>query len=424
MRSANLGFLVLLCMSGLPGLAAQGSAKSLATRASDKLLEDPYTKGEAAAMKKAGYVAIGKMPWGDDHDSLDIQKALPTVPLRFIETEHFRVCSALGAMPWPKKSVRRRSLEKELKDLKARIPNLKYRRGKPVDPWVRAHLFAARLERVYANLCQHLKVDADSFDREKILAAHQQNKTEGKPQFAEGPHFGMRGKFLVLLLNKHGNLVRYARRARMPNPGVDLPQTHFFFGQGSLLCGTYTELEEGLLKNDHALHCHTIFLASQCMAWGFMGFQFRPPAWLVQGLAMGEVHRVDPRQHSFRKLREGQLKEQIDGRWARHVRSLVKKKAVRPLGELWQDFGTENFGVLDLMCIWSRVDYLIQAEPDKFRAFFQHLKRRIPVAPNTVPTKAEICAQQLQALKSAFGTDPAGFDAGWSDFVLKNYPRR
>ena len=61
-------FLPLLLPLLLPG--------SLLAQADEAWRQDPYTKADPAAMKKAGYTSFGPFTWGDDHDSRLIHKML------------------------------------------------------------------------------------------------------------------------------------------------------------------------------------------------------------------------------------------------------------------------------------------------------------------------------------------------------------
>ena len=72
---------------------AQSSASEDKDEAFEKV--DPYTKGDAAAMEKAGYQSFGPFLFAECIKTQDIEAALGNVQLLWVETEHFKRCSTL-----------------------------------------------------------------------------------------------------------------------------------------------------------------------------------------------------------------------------------------------------------------------------------------------------------------------------------------
>ncbi len=115
-------------------------------------LEDPWTKGDAAALEKLGYVHVGPMPWGDGHGTERIGEILGEERFRFVETAHFKLGSALPPLRMPRDKDAHRKLVEELTRLEEKLPDLHARRVRVLDPWLRTHLFAQRLEELYAQI--------------------------------------------------------------------------------------------------------------------------------------------------------------------------------------------------------------------------------------------------------------------------------
>ena len=76
---------------------------------------------------------------------------------------------------------------------------------------------------------------------------------------------------------------------------------------------------------------------------------------------------------------------------------------------------------LEHMMAWSRVDYLMNVVPDGFAAWFDAVKT--PFA-GAGPSAEQMRARQLAALKDAWDLEPATFDAAWSAWAEKFYPRK
>ncbi|MEE2886906.1 MAG: hypothetical protein VX951_05695, partial [Planctomycetota bacterium] len=147
--------------------------------------KDPYTKGDPAVMRKLGYASFGPIPWGDDHDSRKIHDMMPEAKILWLETAHFRIGSSLGALKMPKSSVARRRLLAEIKLLAKKLPGVK---SKPrvLSRWLRLHMYADRLERLYADWQSILGVTDRDFPK-----ADAPPPANARDYMGRGPHLGM-----------------------------------------------------------------------------------------------------------------------------------------------------------------------------------------------------------------------------------------
>ncbi|MCA8956002.1 MAG: hypothetical protein KDC87_08005 [Planctomycetes bacterium] len=378
---------------------------------------DPYTQGDEALMKQAGYVSFGPFQFGDDHGTGDMRKMMPETKLLFVETKHFKIASALPAYKMPKDSKARRELVKELGELKKILPKVNTR-VRALDRWLRLHLLAFRAEQQYAAVQKVLGVTDADFPAKEIRFGQ---KFRGEYR-GEGPYLGMTAKFTVLITDKDSDLGRYARKighTPIPNEGIGF----YFTKIGSYFVGAPTTLKDGLLTVDHALHCYLVYAITLQLLDGYKGYRFRMPRWVVEGIALWFNHALDPREHHFCTMKGGLPSKQFDHRWAQHVRGLVKNGAAPPLRETMKHFSTGGMEFIDLMCCWSRIDYLLAKRPKELADFMRRAKDPIDPGTGKIASPERVLKQQSDAFRSAFGYDPDAFDRAWSAYVLKSYPR-
>ncbi len=427
----------ICCLCSLLALLALAPAQRTTKFKRNYWVKDPYTQNDPAVMKKAGYVTYGPFSWGDDHDTSDIQKMLPHLKILFVETAHFKIGSALGTYKLPKGRDKKRALEKkilkeELERLKKIMPKVRPA-AKTLDPWLRLHLYAQRLEETYAEFCTRIQVKDEDFPKtaskriSRVGAKKPLDKQtpEGK-YMGQGPYLGMRGKFVVLLMSKGGDLNRYVARAKSGSKvsGAPMPQRHYFTKAGSLFFGTACQCAEGGLYNDHALHCHVIFNTVQSLVDGYKSFFFSLPVWNREGLSHWFLLRIDPTEYCFTGIKGRSNKQRYGSKWNVRIKKRLKHNDFTPASMLMKYMKFEELTFGDHMAIWSRMDFLQTLGPEKFAKYMGAIKDKIEVASGMQPTDEVIHARQEKALKVAFGFDYAGFDAAWKAYVLKTYPSK
>jgi hypothetical protein len=149
---------------------------------------DPYTRAEPELMTAAGVLAYGPFVWAGTVRTDDVDRVLGEHRIRWLETAHFRIGSTLATADPPADAGARRLLNAELAGMRKRHGKYPDRASK-LDPWLRVHLCAQRLEMLYAELAQ--------------LVGHDEQS---------GTHLGQQGKFPVLLLQKQSDAARYFDR--------------------------------------------------------------------------------------------------------------------------------------------------------------------------------------------------------------------
>jgi hypothetical protein len=378
-----------------------------------KVPPDPYTQGDAALLQKAGYVSLGPFPFGAGHSSLQVAELLGTEPLIWIETAHFRIGCALSGTPlrvdgdWRDAWVQR--LKPELKRLAAKLPRVKPD-ARDLDPWLRAHLIAQRLEDLYAEVLANFGATDDSFPKEP------DDPTDASAFRGLGPYLGMREKFTVLLLQKASSHARYTR-AYQKNE-IQEP-IRFHDGEfGSMYWGASEETAEGLFRSDYALHSHLFFNVAHNLYTGYRAFGHELPPWLVTGLAHWHSRRVSPRFPTYdRKDDTDRDQRSAFWEWEKRVPGLLKNNAFEPVENLLARTTAGTFGIEQHIQSWSLADFLMAKHKAKAMQFVHALKDPFHQRQRAA-TPAELQTRQLEALQQQLGWTPQQLETAWREAVV------
>ena len=400
------------------GVLGQGAFAQKASK-EDAWKKDPYTQGEPAAMKKMGYVSFGPLVWGDDHDSRKIHDMMPEAKILWLETAHFRIGSSLQAFKLPKSSKARRRILLEVKELAKRLPRVKSK-PRSISPWLRLHLYAARLERIYSQWQSLLAVSDSNFPS----ASNPLPRTSPK-YMGRGPYLGMPDKFSVLLLKKASNLTRYAVKNGQAMPKEPTPICVNFLERGSILFGTCSEIIHHSLDPDHRLHSHIIFNTSLLMIRGFKDYTHIIPAWIREGAANYIVRKHDPDTHDFSGMKNWNKSKAYPKEWHIYARRFAKNGLGSPSRKLCLLSDPSEMTFNEHICAWSIVDFLSQLDQGKqFAQFVARLKAPMPALPGKLPSYDTILAAQETALKDVFGFTYESLDTAWKQYAIRTYPRR
>jgi len=359
---------------------------------------DPYTEGEPERVARAGYAALGAFEWSGGAPTSRVEAILGVGPLRWIETEHFRIGSALPAYDVP--NADEESVRAELKALRERLPGLSSRR-EDLDPWLRAHLFAARLEAHYDQVCALLGVS------DQDVAAERGPRGE-QADMGSGPYLGMRHKYDVLLLETQASLARYGE-AFLHVRGLE-GAYRSVHPDGGLVFVTAVEVVPGL-ERDRALHAHVAFHVTGMLLDGYRSFRHEAPLWWAEGIAQRLARPIatDPVCSTMPMRRAGTA----DGEdWASRLRRRVRNGFTPSISEMFTWEPTRACSEAELMAMWSRVDYLIARDEEAFAHLAFLLKDPSPHA-----------RMQDEALLEAYGLTPPEFDEAWALWVRRTYPR-
>jgi hypothetical protein len=382
----------------------------------DTALEDPWTEDDPAALERLGYVRVGSMPWGDGHDTGRIEEVLGEDRYRWVETAHFRIGSALPPMRMPREKDARRLLADELEQLAERLDAARVARVKVVDPWLRTHLFAQRLEGLYGEIQALLGVTDEDFPGPDAPFFRNEVPADQK-WMGRGPFLGVKGKFLVLLCKKEADCARYLR-AFTTSPG-DTPGRWYFQNTDAFVFATAVEFHEGVYGDDRRLHSHVVFNVTHNLLDAFKGYSYNGPIWWKEGLAHRLRREVWQEHNEFTAIDEDSQRAYGTYEWARIVKQRSGFGLVRPFEELLEPTSCEKFTLVDHMACWSRVGFLLDTRGEPAFARFVDAVQGLVDTQGMPPSAEALLAAQREALKAAFDAEAAALDAEWQAWVKK-----
>lgn len=400
-------FLLLLVLGG--PVVAQGEVKPFPK-------VDPYTKDDPGAKEKAGYASFGPFRFGDDHTTTQIETTLGGIPLIWVETEHFKLGSGLPEYALTGDAAENKKLKAELERLAQRLPDVKVK-VKKLDPWLRLHLFAQRLEDLYGQFLTRFRLEESAFP----TTSPDPSKRSVGAYMGEGRYLGMPAKFTVLLFEKKSTVGRYASVYLGKQLGA--PTRWVFSTIGSFLFLSAQEFLEGEYQNDTAFHCDVVSGVVQNLAAGFRGYRVVLPFAVSEGIAHWFSREIDPRYHIFSGLDLTKVRMKDESNWAPSVRARVDHKVFISTADMlaWNDADALEWA--DHLILWSRMDYLMAREDGAAGSLLRLLKEP-PSSKSGQLGPEQTVERARQAFQSLAGGDLAKFDAEWSEWVLKTYPKK
>ena len=402
-----LGF----CCWLLASVVAQETPKTPGTTKEDEDVlkigpKDPYTGGDPDLMAAAGVVAYGPFPWADFKTTANVDTVLGERRILWMETAHFRIGLSLKSAPWPESSEKRKALQEEIKLLRKKLPKVP-EKPKKLDPWIRMHLYAQRLEACYRDLQSLLGVTDADFP------------AKGKNP-REGAYLGMPDKFLVLLFQKKADLARYADRFCGMKDDTSLRWYH-----DKTFQLVFAVAAEGLEGFDEAgLHGHVIYAVMHNLVNGYNGFYYQLPLWFDEGLAHWFSRKVPSDVVNVQILDSEAVAEDKQSNWPVKVRRRAQHEgAFFPFETMakWDKFAEMGYHAHSQS--WSRIDYLMQLDREKLGLMLRKLKDLPPPVGGEKPA-GDVAVMAQKLLIELFELDAATFDQKWREWVLKTYPKK
>ena len=404
-------------------LAALSRGQSREEEGRDEVFDrvDPYTRGESRALDRAGYISLGPFPLAEGIKTSDVEETLGAGRVLWVETAHFKLGSTL-------RSYKLRGDAREEKTLKAELDRLVKRMDKTVlpqgklDPWLRLHLYAQRLEDQYADFCARFGVKDADFAEPKpgIGASPSVPAAAGEPGYmGEGPFLGQELKFTVLITEKSSSLARFVSRwiKRDSDTIRDcLPGGSMFFGTAAQ---TWKDYGYDL---DATLHCVVADGLSHNLVDGFRKSWCALPVWFSEGLAYWYAREADPR---FPVYAKGALRKVDDDSWIwePRVHGLVQNQSVLAWKDMMAWHRREDIHPQEHMIAWSRVSWILSMKSTSLHEFLMGVTDSALVVPEE--DRAKVCLEkESKAIASAFKMSPQELDQGWRRYVLRTYPKK
>lgn len=382
-------------------------------RAEDIPLVDPYTRGAPEVLDRAGYVSLGPFPWMAGVRTEDVEKTLGERRVLWIETAHFKLGSTLATYRTAADKREDKKLRAELERLAKKLDHLEPEKNR-LDPWLRLHLFAQRLEDQYAEFLKRF-----GFDDQDFLPAREPAPS-GSPSMGSGPYLGMDMKPTVLLTEKTSTLGRflryYSNQAEACTWRGRLEGGTMFLGQSAECVRQYG------YELDAALQCAVAANLAFNLVDGFRKNHNSSPVWFKCGLASWFSRRIDERWTIYARGTTFTFDDD-SWKWAPRVRGLVAHDLAIPWSRMLEWTSWEEIDAPGHMVLWSRVDWLLSRKDADLRAFLMGMTESLVYVPALARARVSR-ERQEDSLRAGFGGTPAELDTQWKEFVLKNTPKK
>jgi hypothetical protein len=381
---------------------------------------DPYTKGQPEVLAKLGYRPYGVFQVLPGRSTEDLTRDLGGISVIWIETAHFKLGSTLATYKLKPDSIEKDHLESEFKRLRTRHAGFKPP-SKVLDPWLRAHLFAQRLEDLYARFLAETGFQEGDFPAESARPA----ALGAAPAMGIGPHLGQPQKFFVFLAAKRSTLGRLTQLAFKNQQ--DLGLRHWVEGGGMFFGCSAEGLKDSTEGLDIAIHAYLANGVTHTFVEGLCDSSFAAPLWLVEGMSHWFGRQVDPRWAPYGGGIENTERKETHYEWGPRVRALIDQEACLS----WEQMmALEDFSKIpsrEHMVLWSRADYLLSRKPEQVRAYLlEVIAGGRPDPEKTTPEQRTqiLIERQRRAQQVALGLDAAGLEREWAKWARSNYPRK
>ncbi len=380
-------------------LSATGTARADEHNAPENC---PYCEGDAERMAQAGIASHGGFAFGA-LDTNGVDELLSDAEIYWIESEHFKLGLAVGSHTVAQDE--KKKIRAELTRLAEVLPEVNPKQ-KVLDPWLRTHLFAQRLEDLWKDMLAILKVSADDFPPPGT------KWIVGTPYFGEGPYLGQSGKYETIAL---------------PNADVQVVFLHRQFGlqirntqkwnileRDALL--TVTNLTENDIYGDAHLHNVIVFNTVHNLVDGYKHYSYETPLWIKEGLAHALERRLEPRYNSF-SFGEGSIANKVTKKdWSAEVKKRAQRDAMPTLAEVSSLRTFSEFEDEHHLACWSMTEFLLQEHADAFARINARLHGR--KGPDNYPDGTDMAGAQRDAFKDELGMSYAAFDAAWREWAV------
>jgi len=316
----------------------------------------------------------------------------------WLETPHFRIGSTLASYRFHNDAREQKALESELARLKSKLAWWQAPRVK-LDPWLRLHLYAMRLEDVYADFAEWFGYAGEDPAKKKSASG---SKKPGAGEAREPPQ-----KIRVLLAGKSSALARYLKHFADREPaGHD----RFVLAGGAQFLGVNEEgLHQSGYELDIAIHCVAAGALVHSLIDAHAGSQGTCPLWFEYGLDHVVTRGIDER-YPAAPPNTVRLEEEASFRWEVRVKGLVVNGAAPSWAETsawksWSEIKSSGH-----LVSWSRVSWLLKRKPAELRAFLEAIAA--PAAASGESGRTSVEAQSAAA-KAAFGKSLEDLEASW-----------
>ena len=387
--------LLLALLLAAPAPAAAQTAKNAPAAC-------PYCGGDPARMAAAGIVSHGGFRFAET-DTAGVDDLLSTSDVRWIESAHFEIGIALT--PYRPPADERKALEVELAELAAVLPEVPVR-PKVIDPWLRVHLYAQRVERVWKRFLELMRVQESAFP------SVQKPWVLGTPYMGEGPYVGQKGKFELLIVPTVQVQVAFLA----DQFGLRVKQTQRWNVVETDSMIVVANVQEGDLRQDPALHGHVAFNLTINMLDAYKHYSYDTPLWLREGLGHFVERELNPRNNSFDSSEGGIAQMTNKEDWVPAVKKMIQADDAPRMAEL---IGLKSFAEFRLehhFATWSLTAFLVERHPEGYACLNDRL-HGIKDA-RGYPDGSNMADKHRAAVQECLGWSYPELDQAWREWAL------
>lgn len=383
-------------------VSALAAVPSLAETEANRPSECPYCEGDPRIMAKARIVSHGGFEFGET-DTHAVDQLLPNTDIRWIETSHFELGFAFA--PYKPKAQERKKIRAELEELSTFLPNVNPK-TKTLDPWLRIHLYAQRVEKHWDRFLEIMQVDEEDFPPAG------ETWIVGTPYMGEGPYLGQEGKFEFLVVPSISVQVAFLRS----HFGLKIEKTQRWnvVSRDSLIVVASTENED--LRNDSALHNHVVFNLTVCMVDGYKHYSYETPIWLREGLAHYLEREISPDFNTFDSAEGGVAETTRKSDWEGPVKKMIQSGKAPRMARLANLQSFADLTLEDHYATWSMTAFLVEEHPEgyaKLNANIHGIKDA-----DGLPDGSGMRDKHRKFFLECLGMSYASFDETWQEWAL------
>jgi hypothetical protein len=375
---------------------------------------DPYTKGKPELLERAGYASMGPFLFSEGIKTQDVEESLGGVRVLWVETAHFKLGSMLRTYRRCTDDLEEKQLAEELHRLSKKLSRVRPQ-ARELDPWLRLHLYAQRLEDEYADFEARAGVtDAD-------FTGKPTGDTNPDHDMGPGRFLGCAMKFTVLLTENGTQLDRFARRwLKSPETAwyiADLQGGSWFFGAAAEV------MQKAGAPLDSALHALVATGVAECFMYGYRDTSTTRPIWFLHGIALAFGRKAEPRWSVYLP-RDSEGPEDQTWLWEERVNGLVTNKFVPTWDEMfaWKD--PNALEPRGHMTAWSRVAWLMETDATGFQKYLHAVTNPIESDPKQAAGPEDEPERQRKISAAVLGKTPAELDEAWRKWVRRKYPKK
>ena len=369
----------------------------------------PYCEGDPERMAAAGIVSHGGFPVGKG-TTATVDEQLAGFDVFWIETAHHAI--GLEVAPYKVPAKERDRFERDLAELRVALPAIP-EKIRSLDPWLRGHLYAHRVEKLYAWMQETLEVTDEVFPQ----------RTDGKfdpaqGYFGMGPFLGMARKYEVLVMTSQASCSQWL----LENYGIKtkFAQRWHEAERGALMLVTH--LGEGGRRVDEALHAHLTYNLVQNYLNGYKHYSYDKPVWMLQGLAHWAERQVSRRYNNFDSGEGSAGERTTKENWEPPTRKLVAGEKAPSLGALIRMRSTGEMDLERHFVTWSMFDYLQRQHPGAVGKLLNAVSGLMTA--EYMPDGGRVGEATREAFREHLGMTTVAFEQRWRAWVLETYSTR